>query len=65
MNIKIKNMKSNEFKCAICGKLMKFTALEEEQALQELKDNFGDVKVEDCGIVCDDCYKKVMPSICN
>ena len=32
----------------------------EEEAHDELKRNFGDVDVDDCEIVCDDCYQKIM-----
>lgn len=32
----------------------------EDKRLAELKNNFGDVPLEQCERVCDDCYRSVM-----
>lgn len=53
------------YTCALCG--CTFSSNQEEDvAEQELKKNFGeDISIEDCDLVCDDCYKKVLPEILN
>lgn len=54
-------MKPNEYRCAICrGVFVK--GWSDEQAEQELAENFGD-PVEDCDLVCDDCYQMVLRSM--
>lgn len=52
--------KNNTFKCAVCkGVFSKETP--EEEALAELHQNFGDnVSLEECDVVCDNCYNKIM-----
>jgi hypothetical protein len=53
-------MKENYFKCAICGKVFE-SSWSEEEALAELVENFGkDCNVEDCEVVCDDCYQEMI-----
>ena len=48
--------KSNKFRCANCdGVFTKKWSDEEAQA--ELAERFPNRNVEDCAIVCDDCYK--------
>lgn len=49
-----------EYTCAMCQGIFGKTASEEE-AKAELKEFFGDVPVEDCDIVCDDCWEKIRP----
>lgn len=51
-------MKKNEYKCAICGGVFE-KGWDDEEALAELNDNFPNVEIEDCDVVCDDCYKKM------
>jgi hypothetical protein len=47
------------YKCEMCEQEFESTWSDEEAA-QELKDNFGDGwKIEDCSVICDDCYKKL------
>ena len=53
-------MDTNEYICAICKGVFEKTTPEDE-ALAELKEYFGDVSVEDCDIVCDDCWEKIRP----
>jgi hypothetical protein len=45
---------TNQYRCDECGNIYN-EAWTEEEALEEMKQN-GWVKNE-CGIVCDDCYK--------
>jgi len=47
------------FKCAMCGYVGECGP--EEDALEELKEEFGDVDPDDCDQVCDDCWEKVRP----
>lgn len=48
---------AEEFKCAVCKKTFT-TAWSEEEAVQDLKENFGEIfEPKDCDVVCDDCFK--------
>ncbi len=49
--------KANEYKCAACGKIFESDWADDEAAA-ELNETFGAL-VEDCNIVCDDCYRKM------
>lgn len=51
-------MKNNEYKCAVCGEIYE-KGWSDEEAKEELKQNFGDYKEDDCAVVCDDCYQKM------
>ena len=52
---------TEQYRCAMCGEIFDRTTPKEE-ALAELHEQFGeDVSVEDCDIVCDDCWEKVKP----
>ena len=51
------------FKCAMCKKRFPFIESENEEAIKELKTTFGSIPVDECEIVCDDCYKKVMEEL--
>lgn len=53
---------SNTYICAVCkGEFEK--GWSDEEALKEKNENFGNIKgfskIEDCDLVCDDCYKKM------
>lgn len=47
--------------CAICKTTINVNDKNDEDALRELKTNFGDVGQEHCVVVCDVCYEKVRP----
>ena len=51
-------MKDNEYKCYVCEGIFEF-GISDEEATEELNENFPDIEKEDCGIVCDNCYKKM------
>lgn len=52
-------MKDKEYTCAVCGETFVGTQSEED-AEAEMKGIFGNnFKKEDCGVVCDDCWKKM------
>ncbi len=51
-------MNPNEYKCAVCHGVFEKGQTDEE-AEAELKETFGDVPVEECDIVCDDCWQKM------
>lgn len=42
--------------CAFCRKAF-LSSMSDEEALAQLAQEFPDVPVEDCDIVCDDCFK--------
>jgi len=51
---------AKKYTCAICkGVFDKVTP--EDEALAELKEFFGDIPVDECEIVCDDCWEKIRP----
>ena len=45
------------YRCSVCKKVYEFG--NDEEALDELATNFPGTSVDECGIVCDDCYKKM------
>ena len=49
----------NEYLCECCGGIFK-KGWSDEEAQSEAKENFGDLPPEEAGVVCDDCYKKLM-----
>lgn len=51
---------NEEYTCAMCKGVFEGTTPEDE-AKAELKEYFGDVSVDDCDIVCDDCWQKIRP----
>lgn len=53
-------MGNNEYQCAICKEVFE-KETPEELALEELKEYFGDISVNDCDIVCEDCWQKIKP----
>lgn len=48
----------NQFKCAMCQQTFD-KAWTDEEAEDELKETFGSIPVDQCDVVCDDCYKKL------
>lgn len=55
---------SKHYICAICGgKFVYATADAEEKAKRECAANFPDVPLEECAMVCDGCYQRVLPTI--
>lgn len=53
-------MNSNTFKCSVCEETFKKGRTEEE-AIKEMQETFTvAIEKEDCDIVCDDCYHKIM-----
>jgi len=51
-------MPDNTFKCCVCGGTFE-KAWSDEEAIAEMKQEF-DKPVEECDVVCDDCYEKLM-----
>lgn len=51
---------NEEYTCAICKKTYG-KCVSEDEAKTELKKFFGDISVEDCVIICDDCWQKIRP----
>ena len=53
-----------QYKCAKCGGIFDFQVDAEwndEKAKEELERSFGNILLEDCDMVCDDCYQKICP----
>lgn len=50
-------MKRATYECAVCKRTYGYGS--EKEAVAEMKRTFGNVSVEDCAIVCDDCYKEL------
>jgi hypothetical protein len=56
-------MKTDQFKCALCKDIFdteEDKGWNEEKRVKELRQNFGNVPVEECDVVCDDCYKVIL-----
>ncbi len=56
-------IKQEQYQCAVCKEVFDLQDDEEwsdEKAKAELKQTFGDVPIESCDIVCDDCYRKMV-----
>jgi hypothetical protein len=51
-------LKTNEYKCEACGGVFE-KGWSDDEAVAELDATFGGVPVEDCAIICDDCYRKM------
>ena len=52
--------KEKEYKCAMCKGVFE-TSCSDEEALKEMQDTFTVAyEKEDCEILCDDCYKRLM-----
>lgn len=49
---------SNEYQCADCGRVFE-KGWSDEKAKEELSNTFPGYDEEDCGLVCDDCWKKL------
>ena len=50
-------MNGIEYECAICKGIFE-KQLTDEEAAEQLKDEFPGFTPDECDIVCDDCYKK-------
>ena len=58
-------MEGNEFKCEICEEVFN-TGWTNEEAEAEMWENFGpDICIEDCAVICDDCYKESIKRFTN
>lgn len=55
------DLPADKFKCAYCGGVFDKEWTDAE-AKAELETNFGDWPVEECAVVCDDCYEKFFAS---
>lgn len=51
-------MKAKEYTCSICHKVFEGSWTDEE-ALAEMKENFGDFELEETAVVCDSCYQAI------
>lgn len=46
--------------CDICHGTFE-SGWSDEDALTELKELWGDVPIDECGVVCDDCWQQIKP----
>lgn len=55
------NLGKDSFTCALCGETYEKErdGWSQEQAVAEKEAYFPQVSMEDCGIVCDDCYTQI------
>ena len=54
-------MKDNEYKCQLCGGIFE-KVWSNEEAENEMKELWGELKEEERVVICDDCFKMVYPS---
>lgn len=53
---------TREYVCAICR--VKFVSeWTDEEAKDELKEKFGETNIQECEVVCEDCYNKLMEKV--
>ncbi len=55
-------MNPERYKCEMCGGVFDKKQNEEwsdDAAIAELRRNFGSIPIDDCALVCDDCYQKL------
>lgn len=55
----VRAMKQDLFQCQACGGTFEKGCTDEE-ALEEMKKNFGDLPEENQSFICDVCYQKFM-----
>lgn len=48
-----------QYRCAQCGKVFD-KGWSDEEAAAELGRTFPGFEIEDCAVVCDDCFKEIM-----
>lgn len=49
------------FKCDSCNTIIEIDeSWTEQDAINEKQTNFGNLSLEECAHVCDDCFKKIM-----
>lgn len=53
-------VRENEYQCALCEELFTKT-WDDQEAMAETVKIFGPVPQDQCEIVCDNCFRKVMP----
>lgn len=54
-------LKANEYQCAHCyGVYEKIWS--DEEANAEKDELFGDVPLSECAVICDDCFKRMVPT---
>lgn len=51
---------TRKYTCAVCH-ITYDAEWSDEEAIEELRDKFGAVNVENCELVCDDCFKAFDP----
>lgn len=49
-------MNSNEYKCALCKGVFE-KGWSDEEALKEKDELWSGISIEECDLVCDDCFK--------
>lgn len=60
MGIKLKLLKPNKYECAVCKEVYKKVLTDKEAGVQADYE-FPGWETEECGIVCDDCFKVMFP----
>ncbi len=53
-------MSTRRCRCDLCGKVFD-SAWSAEEAKAEKERDFPGVPLEDCAVICDECYQKVRP----
>jgi hypothetical protein len=57
-------LKPNEYRCCFCGEVFE-KGWSDQEAEDEMQENFGMRPSDEDGIACDDCYKKFMSEVFN
>lgn len=52
---------ADTYKCAACGGVFEKTRTDDE-AMAETRSHFGNIRPEECVILCDDCFRAMDPA---
>ena len=55
-------MKKNHYECAMCHGVFR-KGVSDEEALNEFREDFPTVPLEDADLICDHCYEKITEDV--
>jgi len=55
----LSTLKENQYQCENCGGIFE-RGQSDEKALEELSKEFPNTSIDNCVLVCDNCYKEIM-----
>lgn len=55
-------MDNRTYTCSLCGGTFEMEWTDEE-AVAEMNRDFGSIPLDQCKVVCDDCYQRIRPDL--